>query len=371
MKDMMGIIFSGSNETNLNELTERRSISALPFGGRYRLIDFILSNMVNSGMVKIGVMTQINYFSLMDHLGSGAAWDLNRKHHGLFILPPYIRGMTYVSAGNIDQLYGVLSFLRRGREQYVLLASGNIVCNMTFMEALDQHIETKSDITLIYNEVEKNENNLITGTICEIDDNKHITRIEQNPRVPKTNYVGMDMFIIDRLLLIDMIEEAYAVGAHDFFRDVVLSNINKLNIHGYKFDGFVGRVESIKSYYENNMHMLQKDVRHELFESEDLIYTKVKDQGPTHFGCNSSATNCLIADGCKINGIVENSIIFRGVNIENGAVVKDSIVMQNSVIEENCELENVVIDKECTLRQGKRLIGQPNYPVILPKKTLI
>jgi len=372
MKDMMGLIFSDSNESRLNELTEKRSTRALPFGGRYRLIDFILSNMVNSGIVNVGVMTQINYSSLMDHLGSGAPWDLNRKHYGLFILPPYIRGgVMGLSAGNVDQLYGVLTFLRRSRQQYVLLASGNVVCNITFREALEMHIEKNADITAIYNEESISEKDFNEYTTYDVDENGRVTKIEHNPHFSKSNCVGMDMFIVERLRLIEMIEEAYASGAHDFIRDVLLANLKNLNIYGYKFDGFVGRVDSVKSYYENNMKMLDSVVRRELFESENLIYTKVKDQVPTHYGNNASATDSLIADGCEINGTVENSIIFRGVHIGSGSVVRNCIVMQNSVIEENCELDSVVIDKECTLRQGQRLIGQACFPVILPKRTLL
>ena len=372
MKDMMGVVFSGSGEINLNELTQKRSVSAMPFGGRYRLIDFILSNMVNSGMVIVGVMTQINYSSLMDHLGSGAPWDLNRKHYGLFILPPYIRGnVTDLTAGNVDQLFGVLTFLRRSRQQYVLLAPGNYVCNMTFQDALEQHVETGADITLIYNEVQEKDRNFTNSVVCEVDENKVITKIEQNPRVPKTNCFGMDMFIIERLRLIEMVEEAYSSGAHDFIRDVILANFNNLNIYGYKYDGYVGRVDSVQNYYENNMKVLEDGIRHHLFEGENLIYTKVKDQVPTRYGADACVNDSLIADGCEINGTVENSIIFRGVHIGHGSVVKNCIIMQNSVIEENCEIDSVVMDKECTLRQGKFLIGQKNFPVILPKRTLL
>lgn len=372
MKDTMGIIFADNSEIRLNELTEMRSVSALPFGGRYRLIDFILSNMVNSGIINIGVTTQINYSSLMDHLGSGAPWDLNRKRYGLFMLPPYIRGgNSTISSGNVDLLYGVMTFLRRSRQEYVILASGNIICNMTFEEAIEKHNEKDADVTVIYNDNGGVDERLSRCTIYEFDEDNRVIGIEHAPHSPKTSYVGMEMFIIDRLRLIDMIEEAYAKGSHDFIRDILLTKLNSLNIYGYEYKGYVGRVDSIKSYYEANMRMLEPEIRRELFESDKLIFTKVKDQVPTKYGDQASVSDSLIADGCIINGTVENSIIFRGVRIEKDSVIKNSIVMQNSVVEENCDIENVVIDKECTLRQSKRLVGQPSYPVILPKRTLL
>ena len=372
MKDMMGIVMADSGDLRLNELTELRSVTALPFGGRYRLIDFILSNMVNSGIINVGVATSINYSSLMDHVGSGAPWDLNRKIYGLFMLPPYVRGgVSNISAGSIDQLYGVLTFLRRSRQQYVLLASGRTVCNMTFDAALKQHIEKDADITVIYRDKAEKDEQLSRSTVYEVDSDGRVTGIETQPHFPKTTLEGMGMFIIGRLKLIELIEDAYARGSHDFVRDLLITAVGNLKVYGYEYKGFVGIVDSVRSYYENNMKMLDIDVRRQIFSAENRIYTKVKDQVPTQYGTQASVSDSLIADGCVIEGTVQNSIIFRGVHIAKGAVIKNSIVMQNSVIEEDCDIENVIIDKECTLRASKRLVGQPNYPVILPKRTLL
>ncbi len=371
MRDMMGIVMADNTGLQLNELTEMRSVAAIPFGGRYRLIDFILSNMVNSGIINVGIATNINYSSLMDHLGSGAPWDLNRKIYGLFMLPPYVRGSGSVRAGNIDQLYGILTFLRRSRQQYVLLASGRIVCNMTFDDALNAHVEKDADITVIYHDKGKADAQLSRGAVYEVAEDGRITGIEVEPHFPRTTNESMDMYIIDRLKLIEMIDEAYSRGSHDFIRDILLEKLETSKIYGYEYKGFVGKIDSVDSYYENSMKMLVGDTRKELFHAENRIYTKVKDQVPTRYGAGAEVEDALIADGCVIEGHVENSIISRGVHIAKGAVVKNSIVMQNSVIEENCEIENVIIDKECTLRTGKRLIGHPEHPVILPKRTLL
>ena len=372
MRDMMGIVMADNKDLRLNELTDFRSVQALPFGGRYRLIDFILSNMVNSGIINVGIATNINYSSLMDHVGSGAPWDLNRKIYGLFMLPPHVRGIGgNVSEDSIDQLYGVLTFLRRSRQEYVLLASGRTICNMTFDEALEKHIENDADITVIYHDKKEKDDQLTRGNVYEVDGNGMVTGIEVQPRYPKTTLEGMGMFIIGRLKLIELIEDAYSRGSHDFVRDILISAIREHKVYGYEYKGFVGIIDSVKSYYENNMKLLEKEVRGEIFGAENRIYTKVKDQVPTQYGKEAEVSESLIADGCVIEGKVENSIIFRGVYIAKGAVVRNSIVMQNSVIEEKCDIENVIIDKECTLREAKRLVGQPNYPVILPKRTLL
>ncbi len=372
MTDMMGIVMADNSELSLNELTKLRSVTAIPFGGRYRLIDFILSNMVNSGIINVGVATNINYSSLMDHIGSGAPWDLNRKIYGLFILPPHVKGgMGSVRAGNIDQLYGILTFLRRSRQKYVLLASGRIVCNMTFDGALEAHIKNDADITVIYHDKGEADTQLSRGVVYEIDNGGRVAGIEVEPHFPKSTYESMDMYIMDRVKLIEMIDEAYSKGSHDLIRDILLEQMKDLKIYGYEYKGFVGKIDSIESYYKNSIKMLDDDVRRELFHSENRIYTKVKDQVPTQYGETATIKDALIADGCIIEGCVENSIISRGVHIAKGAVVKNSIVMQNSVIEENCELENAIIDKECTIREQKRLIGHPEHPAILPKRTLL
>ncbi len=373
MTDAMGIILTRNQDVRMNELTQVRDVSALPFAGRYRLIDFVLSNMVNSGIINVGIATHVNYSSLMDHVSTGKPWDLNRKNYGLFILPPQIRGNgAYgVSAGDVDLLHGVITYLHRSKQKYVVLAGANVVCNMNYQAAIKQHEESGADITVIYNVMDKNDPQLKTSTTYDVDINNKVTQIHYNQSEPVSCNAGMDMYIIEKSKLQNLIEDAYAKGSHSFINDILRTNMHALNICAYKYDGFVGRVDSVISYYENNMKMLDADVRNEIFGGKNLIYTKVKDQVPTKYLKDAKVKNSLVADGCVIDGEVENSIIFRGVHIEKGAVVKNCIVMQNTVIQERCDLENVVIDKECTLRTGKRLVGQPTYPFILPKRTLI
>jgi glucose-1-phosphate adenylyltransferase len=372
MIDTMGLILN-ENNIHINGLTEKRSVAALPIAGRYRLIDFIMSNMVNSNIINVGVVTRNNYSSLMDHLGSGKEWDLNRKNGGLHILPPYIgRGINTMADGNIDMIGAVGGYIRKSNQKYVLLTEGTTICNMTFDNVLAFHEEKQADITIVYNvEDESDDRALSSFTILNIDEDGRVTDIEEKPRRPKTRNVCMGMFFMDKGLLQYMVDEATARGEHDFIKDILIKKNFKLNIYGYRFDGYVGRISSIKSYYGNNMRFLEEKVRMELFNPENPIYTKVKDQVPTRYGETAVTNNCLVADGCTIEGDVENSIIFRGVFIGKGAKVKNSIIMQDSVIQSSCELNHVVMDKEVTVREGRRLIGDANYPMIISKGAVV
>ncbi len=373
LNSLMGIILSDEKNKNLGSLTEKRAIDALPVGGRYRMIDFVLSNMVNSDIDQVGIATQYNYRSLMDHVGSGKAWDLNRKNRGLFILPPFMATSSASQGeGDIGVLHSISNFIRKSDYEYVLLTSGALMYNTTFNDMLDFHIKSEADVSLMYN-VEENESSAFYAkhtTIKKNGDGK-VTDILKNHTNPESNNVSLDTYIVKRSLLLNIIETAAARGANDFVYDVLLKRINELKIFAYEFKGYVGRVDTIESYYNTNMHLLNTEIRKEMFLSKNKIYTKVKDQVPTHYGEGAHVSECLIADGCKIEGMLENCIVFRGVQIEKGAVVKNSIIMQNSIIQSNCYIENAVLDKEVIIKDGKTLSGQPNYPFVISKGQII
>lgn len=373
MEAMAGIILTDDDSMHFGSLTEKRAIAALPMAGRYRLIDFIMSNMVNSGIRNIGVATQHNYSSLMDHLGSGKAWDLSRKTSGLYILPPFAEKDNIGQVtGDIDTLYGISGFIRRTKPDYFVISRANTFYNCGYKEALAFHKEKNADITILYNTEENLDPAELTKyTFLETDEDGRVTDIMKNHPHPTTKNVSMSAFIIERTLLMALVEDCFSRGEHDLTMDVLIKKLNVLNIYGYKFDGYVGRVSSINSYFTNNMNMLNTAIRKEIFLSKKKIFTKVKDQPPTRYGANAKVVGSLIADGCVIDGHVENSILFRGVKVGKGTTIKNSIVMQNSVILENCFAENVVLDKEVTLLAGKTVMGQPNYPFVIAKKSVV
>lgn len=371
--DMMGLIFAENPDASMGELTNIRSLSAIPFGGRYRIIDFILSNMVNSSIINVGLVTPQNFRSLSDHLGTGKDWDIDRKGNGLFFLPSGDLGDSGDIRGGIDLIYGHLHYLAKSRQSYVLVTDCVSLCNIDFGAVLKQHLENESDITMIYTEEAFEYRNLSNSIFIETDENNRVTDIHVHPMQPKSNKSYMHMFLIKKDLLIDLVADAAAHNKHHLSRDIFLPSINRLKIDAYKHSGYCRQIDNIKSFFNANLDLLKKSVRDELFGlTNDMpIYTKVKDTVPTKYSTTAEVSNSFIADGCVIEGTVKNSILFRGVHVGKGATVENCILMQTSQVMDNCLLENVVFDKEVVLRSGKKLVGQDTYPMVIGKKTVI
>lgn len=372
MKDALGIVYAAEDDVEFRELTKKRSVAAVPFGGRYRLIDFVLSNMVNSGITNIGIITQNNYGSLIDHIGTGKEWDLNRKREGLYILSPYaIHDSPGWYKGSIDALHSVMGFIRKSNQKYVIFSGTHMLCNMTYNDAERFHIDSGADITIIYKEEEVKKDRLRKYTLIQTDEDGRIWDMEVHPTVPKSNKISMKMYIIEKNLLEYLIEEAVARGYNDFVRDIILRKLDRLKIYGYPFKGYLARIDSITTYYKYNMELLNPDIRNELFNKSGLIYTKVKDEVPAKYSEDAAVQNCLVADGCVIEGEVENCVLFRGVRIYKGAKIKNSIIMQDVEIQENVVLDHVILDKNVVIKRGRTLIGQENFPVVISKGEVI
>lgn len=371
MRDTMGIIIASN--INIPPLTDVRSASALPIAGGFRIIDFVLSNMASAGLKNIGVATEANYSSLMDHLKSGAPWDLNRKDRGLNILPPNIGKNSYeIIRGDLDILNGIREFIHRSRETYVILSLGNSIYNIDFENVLAYHKEKQSDITIIYKDMRGiDQKELSRYTLLELDNDNAITDIEVCPYYPKTTCASCDVFVMERALLESIVDECSARGNHDFIKDAIAKKMDGLRMFGYAHDGYTDKIDSMKSYYDNNMKFLEKDIQNEMLHSELPIYTKNRDLPPTKYGTDAKVENSYIADGCCILGTVINSVVAGGVTVKKGAVVKNSILMQSDVIEEDVLLEYAVLDKEVTVTAGKKLVGQETYPVPVSKGTVI
>ncbi|HKL99314.1 MAG TPA: glucose-1-phosphate adenylyltransferase subunit GlgD [Mobilitalea sp.] len=373
MRDTMAIVYTGDSNVSLQELTLFRSVAALPFGGRYRIIDFILSNLVNSDIHQVGIITQNNYQSLMDHLDSGKQWDLDRKHSGLFILPPYVshdnKGWY---SGEVDAFHSNMSFLRRSNQKYVVISGSSMVCNLTYDSAMEFHKENNADITVIYKEEKKaTREELSRHTLLRTDENNRIYDMEVKPSDPMSDKVSMEMYIMDTQLFQYLIDECVARGQHNFIKDILIKKMDKLKILGFPYDGYLAKIDSIDSYFHQNLGLINPANFFDLFHRSGLVYTKVKDEVPAKYGVNAKVENSLVADGCIINGQVDNCILFRGVKIAEGAVVKNSIVMQDTEIQEKVMLENAILDKEVIIRKGKHLIGQDSYPVVIRKRSII
>lgn len=369
--DTMGIILTGDEK--IAPLTNIRANSALPIAGRYRIIDFVLSNMANSGITNIGIATESNYSSLMDHTRSGKPWDLDRKDSGLNILPPNLENQQYgVIKGNIDLLAGIRDFIHRSPQTYVILSLGNMVYNIDFAKVIESHIEKQADITVIYKDINGMEDSDLSHyALLDINDDGTIKDIEVQPFYPKTTNACLEIFVMEKALLESVIDECSARGDVDFVKDAIIKKMDGLRMYGYEFDGHFYKVDSMKSYYQTSMEFLRAERREEFFNPKRPIYTKTKDQSPTKYGVDAVCTNSFISDGCVIEGTVENSILSRGVRVSKGAVVRNSIIMQDSVIEEGVEINHVVFDKEVVITKDRKLIGQDSYPLAISKGSVI
>lgn len=372
MIEVMGIIVASN--INIPPLTDIRSASALPIAGGYRVIDFILSNMANAGIENIGVATEANYSSLMDHIKSGSPWDLDRKNRGLNILPPNIGSAKAfeVIKGDLDILSGIKEFIRRSRETYVVLSLGNCLYNMDLEKVIDSHIKNQSDITMVYKDMSGTEQKELSRfTLLNLDDEKNVTDIEVCPFYPKSAFACVDVFVMEKVLLESIIDECTARGNHDFVKDALIKKMDGLRIKGYEYDGYADKIDSMRSYFNNNMKFLDADMQKEMLHSNLPVYTKNRDLPPSRYSGDSRVVNSYIADGCIIEGTVINSVLSGNVTVKKGAVVKNSVLMQGTVAEEDVILEYAVLDKEVRVTSGKKLIGQENYPVPVAKGIIV
>lgn len=366
---MMGIIFSNMHDEWLGELTGIRTAGSIPYGGRYRLIDFTLSAMVNSGVKDIGVVTRQNYQSLMDHVGSGRAWDLSRKVGGLRFLPPYARGGAGDSDGHpgcLEALAGRLAYLRSIDAEYVVISGADTVSNIDLRDVLRYHQETGAEITAVYAEVRREAVGHDVSTF-EVAPDGRLIDISANSVTVGNQKEFLNIALLSRELLIRLVTEGYAHGKKSFTRDVMQANLGVYKIYGYEAKGFVARVSGMESYFAANMALLNSEAREQLFPAERPVFTKVRDEVPAKYGLKAKVENSLVADGCVIEGQLENCIVFRGVHVGRGSVVKNCILMQDAVVGENADLNYVVADKEVVVRSGRTLCGYTTIPIYLQK----
>ena len=368
-----GLIVTGERTTRLKDLTLSRSTAAVPFGGRYRAIDFILSNLVNAGITSVGLITEKNYHSLMDHLGSGKEWDLHRKREGLFILPPFMtKENSGVFRGAVDAIRSVIGYVRRTSDDYVILSWAWNVMNVDLVPMMEQHLSTGADVTILYAEdgsLQPEEQSQDLRLI--MDEKGRVTDMELDAYRPRSVNRSCDVMIMKKELLEYLVEEAFARGEYDFHRDILLKKYRTLNIMGYKFEGFLARLESIENYFTGNMDLLNADVQKDLFNPRHPIYTKVHDEVPARYMEGAHAVNSLVADGCIIEGQVESCILFRGVHVKPGARIFNSIIMQGSEIGENTHLEHVILDKGVKILPGRTLQGYDSFPIVIRKNQTV
>ena len=368
---VMGIIFPNSFDALMSNMVELRLMASLPFASRYRLIDFVLSSMSNCGIDNVAILPNRNYLSLMDHLGTGREWDLARKNGGVHIYPPFAENGSKLASGRVASLANILRMLKAQTEKYVVMSDSNIVANIDFKAMVAAHIESGADITIAYNEqalpeafINSEDVNKDLYYSFDLEDGR-VKDIFVNPTVGVHN-LSMNIFVIERELLIQLVSEAFGHGLAHFTRDVLWAKRDTLNIQGYKYNEYVARIYSINSYFEENMKLLD-DANLDALFGDNPIYTKVRDDNPTRYIAGANVKNTMAADGCVIEGEVENCVLFRGVKIGKGAKVKNCILMQDAVVEAGAELEYLIADKNVHFAEGKQMKGTDTYPVYIVK----
>lgn len=364
--NVLGLIFASMHDSYVSELTKQRTMGSIPFGGRYRLIDFPLSNLVNSNVSEVGVITKSNYGSLLDHLGSGRDWDLSRKKGGLHLLPPYSQtGGIY--RGRLDALNNIWGFIEHSSAKYVIMANCDVITTIDFNPALKCHTNSDADITLIYSKAYYDSEKNRCATLLEFDENNCLKDVLVDPQITGECNMWLEMLIISKDFLKKIVSEAASRNQYSFTREILQGKKDEYKIMGYEHKDFFTKIDSVQSYYLANKMLLDTDTRNALFKKNMPVFTKIGDNGPVKYGLESNIKNSFIADGCVIEGTVENSIIFRGVKIGKDTVVKNSILLQGTKVGNKCNISSIITDKNVEISNEKVLTGSETYPLYIGK----
>ena len=369
-----GLIFANIHDQSIPELTRVRSMASVPFGCRYRLIDFTLSNMVNSGINRIGLITHHNYQSLLDHIGTGKDWDLARRSGGIKLIPPYITAYDQGShikspSHRLEALFGAKDFIAHCNEDYFVLSDCDIICNIDLSEVIEAHAATKADITFVTKRMDAAAMHLAEQvSIIAADENGVVTDFTRAQPTEGMVNLYTNIMVVSREYLLTILANASAHGYRSFFADVIVPALGAGNFRAYEYDGWYAYIGSLEGYFASSMDMLTQEAREGLFAVKNRpVLTKVRNSAPTKYKEGADVKNSFIADGCVIEGTVENSILFRGVKVGKGTVVKNSILMQDTYTGSDVTLNCVITDKDVTIRDGRHLSGHETMPFFVGK----
>lgn len=368
MRNVLGVINLVNERPILKDLTHHRCLASVPFGGRYRMIDFTMSNFMNVSVSKVAIFTKDKYRSLMDHLGSGKEWDLDHRSQGLFILPS-IHPDEKIK-GDIQQFYDHLEFFQRATADTVIIAPGHHICKIDFNEVIKEHDSKGADITVLYKDYDGKPVNRPLYHQCLIDSNGTVRDINLYTSPAKGDHICLETYVIKKQLLIDLIKNCIEYEEYDFLKDVVKANLKNLNVQGYHFTGHMPFIHSLETYHASSMEFLNPEILRTYFYDSWEVFTKIKHEAPAEYTISSTVSNSLIANGCIIEGTVENSIIFRGVKVRKGAVVKNSIIMQKGDIEEGAHIENIITDKQVIITKDQ-IIKARKKPTVIKKEEVV
>lgn len=361
----VGIILAGGNNQKMRELSYRRAIAAMPIAGSYRSIDFALSNMTNSGVQKVAVLTQYNSRSLNEHLSSSKWWNFGRKQGGLYLFTPTITmGNNFWYRGTADAIAQNLDFLKRCHEPYVVIASGDGIYKLDYNEVLEYHIEKKADITVVCTDLPQGEEATRFGVV-KMNRDQRITEFQEKPVETDATVISTGIYVIRRRLLIELIEEAAAENQFDFVDDILIRYKNLKRIYAYPLNSYWNNISTVESYYRTNMDFLRPEIRDYFFRQYPDIYTRIEDMPPAKYNPGAQVRNSLVSAGCIINGEVENSILFRKVYIGNRCTIKNSIILNDVYIGDDTHIENCVVESRDTIKANSSYIGENQIKIVV------
>ena len=369
--NVMGLIFT--NDASLGELTNKRTMASLPFGGRYRQVDFALSNLAAAGIRQIGIISRHNYQSLMNHIGAGEEWGLELEEGGLEFLTPYAMSTTDIYRGKLDALHSVMDFLTFGHEDdYVIMIDSAILSNIDLNDVLESHIASGKDITVVTKTGIANGKKQLDLAL-KLDKKGEVADIAVDYAAPAEYLASMDIFVLSKKWLVEQVKEHIARNLFHMDRDLVLGlwQKNEASINVYQFPGIAMYNESVEEYFHNSLALIDKNMRHDLFFYNHPVFTRVRDRVPSYYGENCRVENCVVADGCMLEGDVKESILFRNVTVCEGAQVENCVIMNDTVVGEGAELKYVILDKDVTVREGAKLYGTPASPIIIKRGEIV
>ena len=361
----IGIILAAGNNRMIKELSNKRAIAALPIAGSYRAIDFALSNMTNSGIKNVAVITQYNARSLHEHLNSSKWWDFGRKQGGLFVFTPTITAENSSwFRGTADSLYQNIQYLKRSHEPYVVIASGDGVYKLDYSKVLEYHIEKKADFTVVVKDI-KDKNEAKRFGVVSIAPDGRVTDIEEKPIDTDITTVSTGVYVIRRRLLIELLEKAAEEDRYDFVKDILVRYKNVKRVYAYEMDSYWSNMSTLNSYYKTNLDFLKKDVRDYFFKEYPDVFTKVEDLPPAKYNQTAQVKNSLVSSGCIINGQVSDSVLFKKVYIGNNCTIKNSIILNDVYIADDSYIENCIIESRSTIKSGSKFIGEGEPKIVI------
>lgn len=331
----------------------------MPIAGSYKSIDFALSNMSNSHIKKVAVLTQYRAESLNQHLNSSKWWDFGRKQGGLYILTPSItEDNSYWYRGTADAIYQNLEFLKNCHEPYVILSSGDCVYKMDYNKVIEAHIHNKADITVVYKNIEPERDDVTRFGVLKVMEDGRISEFEEKPLEASNNLISTGVYVIRRRYLMELIEKSNKEGRYDFVQDILVRYCGQRRFFGYRHEDYWSNIATVASYYKTNMDFLKKDIRDYFFKTYPSIYSKVSDMPPAKYNPGANINNSLISGGCIINGEVENSILFKKVFVGNNCTIKNSIILDDVYIGDNTTIENCIVESGNTIKANASYIGE-------------